>query len=43
MLSDRFIIALCTNPPMPFVGEPDRSALDGEVRPDVGDITPDCS
>jgi hypothetical protein len=30
MLSERFIIALCTNPPRPFVGETGRS---GDARP----------
>jgi hypothetical protein len=34
-LSLRFIIALCTKPPMPFVGEGARS---GEILPCVGDI-----
>jgi hypothetical protein len=37
-LSDRFIMALCTKPPRPFVGEIDLSILSGEIRPDVGDI-----
>jgi hypothetical protein len=37
-LSDRFIIALCTNPPMPLVGDIGRSTLSGEIRPCVGDI-----
>lgn len=35
-LSVRFIIALCTKPPMPFVGE---RGLVGDVRPEGGDIT----
>lgn len=41
-LSDRFIIALCTNPPIPFVGdagrEPGLSKRSGEMRPCDGDI-----
>ena len=31
-LSDRFIMALCTNPPIPLVGEAERV---GDVRPSV--------
>lgn len=34
-LSDRFNIALCTNPPIPFVGDAGRS---GEIRPCARDI-----
>lgn len=34
-LSDRFSIALCTKPPIPFVGEAGRS---GEIRPCARDI-----
>lgn len=37
-LSDLFIIALCTKPPMPFVGDAGRSNLSGEIRPCDGDI-----
>ena len=37
-LSDRFIMALCTKPPIPFVGEAGRSNLSGEIRPCEGDI-----
>jgi hypothetical protein len=37
-LSDLFIIALCTNPPIPFVGDAGRSRRSGEIRPCVGDI-----
>ena len=37
-LSDLFIIALCTKPPMPFVGDAGRSSLSGEIRPCDGDI-----
>lgn len=37
-LSDRFIIALWTNPPIPLVGDIGRSILSGEMRPWEGDI-----
>ena len=37
-LSDLFIMALCTKPPIPFVGEAGRSNLSGEIRPCEGDI-----
>lgn len=37
-LSDLFIIALCTKPPIPFVGDGGRSSLSGEIRPCDGDI-----
>ena len=37
-LSDLFIIALCTNPPRPFVGEVGRSLRSGDMRPCEGDI-----
>lgn len=40
-LSDLFIIALCTNPPIPLVGEIGRSSLSGEIRPWDGDIASD--
>lgn len=36
-LSLRFIMALCTNPPMPFVGDVGRSRS-GDILPCVGDI-----
>jgi hypothetical protein len=40
-LSDLFIIALCTKPPIPFVGELDRE-LDrvGDIRPGDGSRSP---
>lgn len=38
ILSDLFIIALCTKPPIPFVAEKGRSDLSGEMRPCEGDI-----
>ena len=31
-------MALCTKPPIPFVGETGRSNLSGEIRPCEGDI-----
>lgn len=31
-------MALCTKPPMPFVGDAGRSSLSGEIRPCEGDI-----
>ncbi len=37
-LSDLFIIALCTKPPMPFVGDGGLSTRSGEIRPWEGDI-----
>jgi hypothetical protein len=37
-LSDLFIIALWTNPPIPLVGDIGRSILSGEMRPWEGDI-----
>lgn len=37
-LSDRFIMALCTKPPMPLVGDGDLSSLSGDIRPCEGDI-----
>jgi len=37
-LSDRFIMALCTKPPIPFVGDAGRSSLSGDIRPCEGDI-----
>ena len=37
-LSDRFSIALCTNPPRPLVGELGRSKRSGEILPCDGDI-----
>lgn len=37
-LSDRFIIALCTNPPIPFVGDGGRSRRSGDILPCEGDI-----
>ncbi len=37
-LSDLFIIALCTKPPMPFVGDGGLSSRSGEIRPWEGDI-----
>ena len=40
-LSDLFIIALCTKPPSPLVGEAGRSILSGESRPCDGDMASD--
>jgi hypothetical protein len=37
-LSLRLSMALCTNPPMPLVGDAGRSVRTGEMRPCVGDI-----
>jgi hypothetical protein len=37
-LSDLFIMALCTNPPIPFVGDTGLPNLSGEIRPWEGDI-----
>lgn len=41
-LSDLLIIALCTKPPRPFVGEVDR-ARSGDIRRCVGDAGTDSS
>lgn len=32
-LSERLSIALCTNPPSPFVGDAGRSVRSGDIRP----------
>jgi hypothetical protein len=37
-LSERFSIALCTNPPRPLVGDGERSKRSGEIRPCEGDM-----
>lgn len=42
-LSVRFIMALCTKPPMPLVGESDLSGFSGDMRPCDGDIAMDLA